>query len=360
MRKEHIKAHTGLRGIAAALVALLHMHFEEIIPNQFWEPFIGVAVSWYPVDVFFMLSGFILGYVYVSDIQKPKIDYKDYLVKRFARVAPLHYLTILGAGVMALVALYFDLPNRGYHLSEILPQLLMVHAYPIIGNGGWNGPSWSISMEFFAYLFLFPLVFTLVAKTGKNYLLILLYFIALAIIWAVSDHSTRGWPAITRITCHFSIGYLLYALTTFKNPALQVASKFVSLWLLLAIVWMFMQNLFSQTTSRLLFQAIFALLILGSADNKSSLAKTILANKVFLWLGIISYSIYMIHGLIGKVIHVCVGKISDDLLIQVFVVIGAYVFLLVVSWVSYQFFEVPARNYVTKISSKFKKLKPNE
>ena len=355
MQKEHIQAHTGLRGIAAALVALFHMHYEDLIPNHLWNPFMSVAASWYPVDVFFMLSGFILGYVYVSDINSPKLNFRDYLVKRFARVAPLHYLTILAAGIMALVASHLGLPNRGYYITDILPQLLMVHAYPYIGSGGWNGPSWSISMEFFAYLFLFPLIFTLVSKAKKSYLLLLLYLIVLATIWAVSDHATSGWPAIMRITCHFSIGYILYALTTFKNPICLVASRFVSLWLLLAIVWMFTHGLFSSITSRFLFQVILALLILGTADNKSSIAKTILANRFFLWLGIVSYSIYMIHNLIGKVIHVFIEKIPDDLLIRILVVAGSYAFLLVVSWVTFKFFEVPARNYVTKLLSTSKK-----
>lgn len=357
MQREHIEAHTGIRGIAAALVALLHMHYEDLMPSQFWEPFMRIAVGWHPVDVFFMLSGFILGYVYIADIRHSSFNYKKYLVKRFSRVAPLHYLTMLGAGVMALVALYLNLPNRGYHLSDILPQLLMVHAYPYIGNGGWNGPSWSISMEFFGYIFLFPLILILVARSGKNYLLLLLYFFILAAVWALGEHATRGWPAVMRITCHFSIGYILYALSTFKNPIFWLASKFVSLWLFLAIGWLFAGSYFDPVTKRILFQIIFSLLILGTSNNKRSLAHTVLSNRVFMWLGICSYSIYMIHNLIGKVIHVFVDKIPEVLSIRVLIVLGSYAFLLLASWMTYKLFEIPSRNYLTsklirKISNK--------
>ena len=187
MRKEHIKAHTGLRGIAAAVVALLHMHFTDIAPLDIWRPFMHIVVAWYPVDVFFMLSGFILGYVYVSDVSNPKINYKDYLVKRVARIVPLHYLTILAVGFMAMVAWYFGLPNEGYHLNEIPRQLLMVQAWPYLRGTSWIIPSWYVSISFFAYLFLIPLLLKFVSKMRKSYLLIALSFLVLAMVWV-------SWP----------------------------------------------------------------------------------------------------------------------------------------------------------------------
>ncbi len=355
MQKEHIKAHTGLRGIAAAFVALLHMHFEDIIPPHLWKPFMNIVVSWYPVDVFFMLSGFILGYVYIYDINKPKVDYKDYFIKRFARVVPLHYLTMFAVGLMAIVSWRLGLPDRGYHFSDILPQLLMVHAYPYIGHGGWNGPSWSISMEFFAYIFIFPLMTKIVAKVKNSYVLIALLFTIFALIWAVSEHATLGWPAITRVVCHFSIGYLLYALTTFKNPIQLVASKYVNIWLFLAITWVFTRNGLPELCSRMAFQIVFAFLILGLADNKASFSKTILGNRLFLWLGTLSYSIYMIHNLIGKVIHVFYGRLSDEMWIKFLFVFVMYGVLLALSWITYNFFEVPSRNYLIRVCSKYNK-----
>ena len=375
MRKEHIKAHTGLRGVAAAVVALLHMHFTDIAPLDIWRPFMHIVVAWYPVDVFFMLSGFVLGYAYVSDVSNPKINYKDYLVKRVARIVPLHYLTILAVGFMAMVAWHFGIPNRGYHLNEIPKQLLMVHAWPYLRGHTWNTPSWYVSVIFFAYLFLIPLLLKFVSKTRRSYLLISLSFLVLAMVWAVTmgNHTVGGWPAITRVVCQFSIGYLLYSLTTFKNPVSQVASKLVSVWLLLAILWVFScwplpiigsmriefplttsGRLFQLTTSRMLFEFIFALLILGLADNKKSLAKTILANRTFLWLGTISYSLYMIHNLIGKVIHPFVDKIPDSTWLRILISIGLYAFVLAASWLMYKFFEVPSRDYVTKYFSKSK------
>jgi len=375
MQKEHIKAYTGIRGIAAATIALSHIHLEDIMPRGSFGSLDPLTIimnnfsAWNQVDVFFILSGFILGYVYVPDVNNPKINYKDFLVKRISRIVPVHYLTILAIGLMAVVAWYFGIPNRGYHLNEIPEQLLMVHAWPYFLVLPWNGPSWYVSISFFAYLFLVPLLFKFVSKMRKNYLLITLFFLVLAMDWALTMTNTLtdgyGWPAINRVVCQFSIGYFLYSLTTFKNPVSQVASKLVSVWLLLAIVWIYsrwplsmvwqgIHNEFPQMISRMLFQFVFALLILGLADNKKSLAKTILANRFFLWLGTMSYSLYMFHNIIGKVIHPFVDKIPDSTWIRVLISIGLYAFVLAVSWAMYKFFEVPSRNYVIKFFSKSK------
>ena len=373
MRKKHIKAHTGLRGIAAATIVWSHIHLEDIMPRGSFgslDPLImNIFSGWNQVDVFFMLSGFILGYVYVSDVNNPKINYKDFLVKRISRIVPLHYLTILAIGFMAMVAWHFGIPNRGYHLNEIPKQLLMVHAWPYFLVTPWNGPSWYVSISFFAYLFLVPLLFKFVSKMKKNYLLISFSSLVLGMVWALTMTNTLtdgyGWPAINRVVCQFSIGYFLYSLTTFKNPVSQVASKLVSVWLLLAIVWINsrwplsmvwqgIHNEFPQVISRMLFQFIFALLILGLADNKKSLAKTILANRFFLWLGAMSYSLYMFHNVIGKVIHPFVDKIPDSTWIRILISMGLYTCVLAASWAMYKFFEVPSRNYLIKFFSKSK------
>jgi peptidoglycan/LPS O-acetylase OafA/YrhL len=375
MQKEHIKAYTGIRGIAAATLVLSHIHLEDIMPRGSFgslDPLtiiMNIFSAWNQVDVFFILSGFILGYVYVSDVNNSTINYKDFLVKRIARIVPLHYLTILAIGLMAVIAQYFGIPNRGYHLNEIPQQLLMVHAWPYFLVSPWNGPSWYVSISFFAYLFLMPLLPKFVSKMKKNYLLISFSFLVLGMVWALTMTNTLtdgyGWPAINRVVCQFSIGYLLYSLTTFKNPVSQVASKLVSVWLLLAIVWINsrwplsmvwqgIHNEFPQMISRMLFQFVFALLILGLADNKKSLAKTILANRFFLWLGAMSYSLYMFHNVIGKVIHPFVDKIPDSTWIRILISIGLYAFVLAASWSVYKFIEVQSRNYVIKFFSKSK------
>lgn len=357
MNKEHIVAHTGLRGIAATVVVFLHMHYEDVIPQYLWEPFKSTITSWHPVDVFFMLSGFILGYVYINNPKKPNIQFKDFVIKRIARIIPLHYLTILAAGVMAIVASFYDLPNRGYYLSDLPPQIFMLHAFPYVGNGAWNGPSWSLSMEFLAYILIFPALLFATSKTKSLFSILTIAF-ACMIVWALSEHTTRGWPAVTRITCHFSLGYILYILTTFKNSIAHLAEKFTSLWLFSAVLWIFFHDTIkSDFISKILFQCSFALLILGTANNKDSLSKKVLGNKYTVWLGYISYSMYMIHNLLGKIIHVFVKKIPDNLYIQLLVVASTYTLLLIISYIAYRKFEIPCRNYITRVILHDKKLK---
>src|SRR5580698_8586607 len=88
-----IFSHTGLRGIAAMYVLFYHLFGGEkgaVHPNAFTKLF-----QWggYSVDLFFLLSGFILNWVYLSG-PRP-LDWRSYLMARVARILPLYYLTML-------------------------------------------------------------------------------------------------------------------------------------------------------------------------------------------------------------------------------------------------------------------------
>src|SRR5579862_2755251 len=100
--RTYISTLTPLRGIAAVLVMLLHSH---IFLYPLAAPWTGAFVTkgWIWVDFFFVLSGFILCYVYgdafLDGFSKPA--YLRYLRARFARVYPLHFITlfwVLAAG----------------------------------------------------------------------------------------------------------------------------------------------------------------------------------------------------------------------------------------------------------------------
>ena len=89
-----IYSHTALRGIAAASVFLSHL-YEEYRTAWHLDPkaFTLFLWSWPAVDLFFMLSGFILCWVYLGRDVSP--DWKDYLLARLGRILPLYYLTLI-------------------------------------------------------------------------------------------------------------------------------------------------------------------------------------------------------------------------------------------------------------------------
>src|SRR5690606_13913763 len=113
------------------------------------------------VDAFFVLSGFILTHVYQSAFfESERVSGKDlfrFLKKRFARIYPLHFVTLIGAIVFLNILRTFTDSNVELRWDHVIPQLLLFHAWGGLDGISWNFPSWSISAEWFAYLLVFPL-----------------------------------------------------------------------------------------------------------------------------------------------------------------------------------------------------------
>src|SRR5690606_3845377 len=157
---------TPLRGIAALWVVIYHFgdqYLPALRPEQAGHL---VGKGYLAVDLFFMLSGFVLAHVYHADFTRfDPGRYRDFLAARVARLYPLHLLVLLAFVVTAIAGRLFEfvltgqferLPLDGAHsITALLANLLMLQGLAA-GELSWNYPAWSISVEFFAYL-LFPL-----------------------------------------------------------------------------------------------------------------------------------------------------------------------------------------------------------
>jgi|688.fasta_scaffold31444_3 peptidoglycan/LPS O-acetylase OafA/YrhL len=141
---------TGLRFFAALSVIFVHALNEGLGRDAGYEQLAASAVAF-----FFVLSGFILTYVYDQRLTWSKVP--EYLVARWARIWPLH-LTCL-----VFIAVLFSL--RGYltwnteTVWRFITNLFLVQSWiPILGWPlAFNGPAWSISTELGFYL-AFPLL----------------------------------------------------------------------------------------------------------------------------------------------------------------------------------------------------------
>ena len=157
---------TGLRFYAAFWVFLHHClgYVREI-------DYIFLQKGYVGVDLFFILSGFILAYVYYKSFFIEKITgekYWNFIVKRFAKIYPMYLVSF----IMIATYLYFGKyilhkDNFQFRTEEIPSVLLMTYSWFIIDNYGWNTPSWSLSSEWFAYVFVFT-PFSFLFKFGKK------------------------------------------------------------------------------------------------------------------------------------------------------------------------------------------------
>lgn len=148
------RALTGLRGVAASLVMAHHLYLkvglDQHIPMLQW----GLRKGYLGVDLFFVLSGFVMSMVYGGRFARMRpgsgFAFLAFLVRRVARIWPLHAAVL---AVVMLVRWLLGDPLPGLRL--ILENLALVQAWG--HSTEINPPAWSISTEFMAYL-LFPLL----------------------------------------------------------------------------------------------------------------------------------------------------------------------------------------------------------
>ena len=317
----------------------------------YWENLAGAGSSglvdkgYLGVELFFVLSGFILSHVYLQSAGEKRFSYRGFLWARVARVYPLHVATLVGVGLLAAVALVAGMNVDGNVLSWVsLPaNLLMVHAWGLAPVAGWNHPSWSISAEWFAYLCfpLFAFVFwrarekPVAAVVGTAAFLTVLYYGFERVAGFPLTEATIRWGALRIVPC-FALGcalYLVYRKAPLKAPWTASAVSFGLMVLSAALgLW--------DGITVLLAGAL--ILSLASLPNERA---GWLASRPAGYLGEISYSVYMVC-VPWKLLAInLAAKLTDapDKQLQLFVWLAILALLPVVAALSYHLVEHPAR-----------------
>lgn len=326
---------TGLRGVAAVWVML--MHFREITPTRVWEyPVLDplIANGAYGVDVFFVLSGFILCHVY-ADLFRNGVQIetaRQFLSNRFSRIYPVHFATF--SFMMALLAATLitsgdaGLPDR-YDPLTILTTLTLTHAW-IPGLQTPNMPAWSISAEWFAYLLFPALSYFLFYRKG----VVGLYIgagLALAFFQPLSNF------CLTHVLSGFLVGMAAYRLM----PALSRIKfgRYTGCCVTAAIL-LWAQAAAPPVAVGLL---LFAVLI-PALTSPDDLVSRLLGARPLVYLGEISYSLYMVHWPARVVVRNALRIFGALDSLPAPVVVSAYVAVaLAGAVVSYHLIEVPGR-----------------
>lgn len=302
-----LKALTSLRYLAALWVVVFH-----------FRPYAGVEAVGVPVlykgylavDFFFILSGFVLAHVYRSSLREGTYSHRAFVIKRLARVYPMHAVTLAFFVALALAApvigLQLDSAEK-FDMSQIVPQIFLVHAW--LGTGEtFNYPSWSISAEFLAYLS-FPLVMILAGRPRMMLAAGVIatfgwYFAALEVAGDVSTHLPDWRPL--RILPEFLLGAGLrevmgrYRVTALYNT--WSAPLLILVVLGLAAIDM---------PDWVLLLAMIAL-IAAAAERGRSGADGILEHPFSTYLGEISYALYMVHVAVGMAMFELVGRVFGE------------------------------------------------
>lgn len=223
----------GWRGIAALLVAVYHSPFY----GHFY-PIPLVRNAYLFVDLFFVLSGFVITHAYADRLGDGDAVVA-FLIRRFGRIWPLHAFVLaifVGIEVLKLVGSRHGLvlhhaPFAGSHgIGAIMANLALLHAFGLYDCLTWNGPSWSISVEFWMYA-AFAAVFLLWSRQSLAIAILTAVSMPIAILF-LSNHSpvadvTYDYGAL-RCLFGFSVGHLTHRL--FSARATICPQRWAAFW----------------------------------------------------------------------------------------------------------------------------------
>lgn len=352
-----IPALTGVRGFAAAWVVLFHFRrlLFSLLPEVQSETLERFAGSGHAgVELFFVLSGFVLAYNYLHafpDLSARRIA--DFLARRVARIYPLHLATTLVCIPMVLPGGIEQLrPGQLQSLGpDLWQQLLLVHAWTLGPPRAWNYPSWSISSEWFAYLF-FPAVAFFYSRIRGIVTPLLMSVVAwvvgavLHVYLSTSGHAE--WFLVSRIPGPFMVGVATYVIFSKANESAAgrrgAPITWVGLGLALAVTIGLDPVGRVGSIAAIPFYGLF---LLGLALERSRLA-LFLSHRVNVRLGEASYALYMTHALVQAV----AGKLGlaemfegSALVVRIAIVALLVVVLQLVALVAHDVLERPARKY---------------
>lgn len=314
--KRLLPALTGVRGVAATWVIVEHFweYIRSFAPElRFLERW--VVSGFLSVEVFFTLSGFIIAYNYADEfVGVTKAAYRRFIINRFARIYPVHLVTLVGAVVLVggakVLGIELTTPFERTPLT-FLWNVLLLHG--VVYVRAYNPPAWSVSVEFVAYvIFPFLAVWLVRFRSARSAFIAcgVVTFIGtgamLAIGHWVGPLSTGRAMFWARISTEFLAGVLLWkGWSQMREQQGRWGDALV--WGSLVIVFayltlvdatsVFVPEVFAMTPLIVLF-------ILGCAAAVGS-AQSFLGSRIIEWSGRVSYSLYLTHFLI----LIPVGKI---------------------------------------------------
>jgi peptidoglycan/LPS O-acetylase OafA/YrhL len=153
-QRETFASLTGLRFVLALWITLYHLIYMYGPTALADHPLIRLGNA--RVDIFFVLSGFVLAHVYAAR-EGARLNIFEFAKARFARIYPLHALGLAMTGVLVIAAYLFGEGGRAqdFTLQGLVANLFMLQAWNIEGAGFWNFPAWTLSAETGAYV-VFP------------------------------------------------------------------------------------------------------------------------------------------------------------------------------------------------------------
>lgn len=306
---KYYKQLDSLRAISIILVIIQHWYPETLVSKFFLPGMIGV-------NTFFVISGFLISDILIANrliaekrgIKKSKVLFSFY-IRRFLRIFPIYYLTLF---FLLYINLFHIRDTQWWYISYTMNwNMYLTNSWMLFGH------IWSLCVEEQFYL-IWPLIMLFIPlKHLKKTILIILIIspVGRMITFLITKNDFVFALPISSFD-GFCIGAILAYLYNFKIKEVESSVfkrririlSFISLFCLITILYFHYNNYFSTNIAAYYFQVILFMSLLGycivyyiTQEVKGFLGY-LLQTRLLLFIGKISYSLYLFHNILEHVI----------------------------------------------------------
>ena len=373
-KSKYLPSIDSLRALAVLAVIIYHVDV-----NYLPGGFLGV-------DLFFVLSGYLISSLIIKEFRKTgTVNLYNFYIRRARRLLPAVYFMIT-VGLVVMV-LFNEVLLRKSHLDAIFGYIYssnwwyIFHKLDYFDSFGAQSPFkhlWSLAIEEQFYM-IFPLLFLLVNgkkkskdgtyKLNKNFLyvvlgLILVSLIAYILLFDINNISriyfgtdTRAFSLLVGV-----VGAILYPMERLHSKVTPQQNMIYSVVSLVSIATLITVMIYTSEYNTWLYRggfllvAILGLIVIISSGKQHTLMSKLLSFKPIVFIGKISYSLYLWHFPI-LVLTTPVSEIGNP---NIIFVILRVILTFILAAASYVFVETPIRklgfkNYINVIFKKLKK-----
>lgn len=340
---KYIKQFDTLRAIAVIMVILSHwiVTLSTVVRNRLGS---------FGVDIFFVLSGFLITSIllYNKDDLKSK-TFKNFYLRRTLRIFPIYYFVILlviSATNIKIPYLYFITYTSNYYFYNIgYFDTILSHF-------------WSLAAEEQFYL-IWPAI---ILYTPKNYLIHSI--ITFSAIGFISQYISgiNFIASVLTVNCFhaFGAGALLAWVVIYKKEYLHkffICIMIIALFCLSDLIRSILYNIENYRiirTENTVLSLLAITYIVINQDKTTSLFKYFFDSQILIFIGKISYGVYVYHAfipiltkklLIDRIFEPLPSSFKNNIVI---ISTGNFIILLALAWISYKYIEKPILNLKTR------------
>lgn len=327
----------GLRAIAVLLVLMFHLG-------------LGIPGGYIGVDVFFVLSGFLITGILKREIEQGTFTFTEFYIRRARRILPSLLVVLLMTSIVALVALLPTDLER--YAKSVVAALLSVSNYWFWSQGGYFGPdskmapllhTWSLAVEEQFYILL-PIALIVSYRLVARFLARTLLFVCACTFFASAWFVSTRTPEVFYFTPFRAWEILLGSLLTYLHLPLVANNLYRQLiaatGLILVVAPAFIltpETVFPGPAAA--FSCIGTAILIWIGKSGKSVVGKLLENQLIVFIGLISYSLYLWHWpLLVFVKHV----VGEELSISVRVCIC--LISIALASINWRFIEYPFRS----------------